>query len=113
MILDSDQPVFQIKFLSFGLICIFLASLCPILLAYKIKKLAIYIRLIKKVLQKILALFLIYSNIVTLFKNLLVYLLHKKNPIFQQIGAGYLSAFSKTIAMMTGELTYEETFTGH
>ena len=94
----------------FGALCLLLASLCPILIARKVKKFASHMRLMKKVFQKIFALILIYANIITLFKNLLCYLLYKKSKIFQN-DTGFLPGYSKTIAMMVGELEYENTFT--
>ena len=93
----------------FGVMCLILASLCPIVLARKVRKLAVHIRIIQKVFQKMFALVLIYANIITLFKNVLVYFLYNKIEVFQN--KGYLSAYNKVIAMMVGELTYEETFT--
>ena len=80
----------------FGSLTLLLASFCPILLARKVKKLATYMRILKKVLQKTFALILIYANIITLFKNLLVYHLYKNSQVFQQ-NTGYVSAYSKTI----------------
>ena len=106
--LIRGNPILKNEYFSIG--CITVASLCPIILALRIKTLAIYIRLIGKVLQKIFALVLIYANIINLFKNIFVQMLHKNYSGFQP-NSGYLSAFSKTLAMMTGELTYEETFT--
>ena len=56
-----------------------------------------------------ITLLLLYLNIISLFNNVLVHLLYKENKVFHH--KGYLSAFGKVIAMMVGELTYEETFT--
>ena len=106
--LIRGNPILKDEYFSIG--CITMASLCPIFLAFRIKTLAIYIRLIGKVLQKIFAVVLIYANIIILFKNIFVQMLHKNYSGFQP-NSGYLSAISKTLAMMTGELTYEETFT--
>ena len=67
-------------------------------------------RIMKKVIKKIFALILIYGNIITLFKNLLVYFSYPKNKAFQK-NDGYISTYSKIISMMVGELNYEDTFT--
>ena len=106
--LIRGNPILKDEYFSIG--CITMASLCPIFLAFRIKTLAIYMRLIGKVLQKIFAIVLIYANIIILFKNIFVQMLYKNYSGFQP-NSGYLSAISKTLAMMTGELTYEETFT--
>ena len=60
-------------------------------------------------LKRIFALLLVYVNIITLFKNILVYLLYKKDA-FKDGGAFNISQFNKIIAMMVGELTYDENF---
>ena len=93
----------------FGLVCLIVASLCPIFLARKVRKLALHTRIIWQVLKRIFALLLVYVNIITLFKNILVYLLYKKDA-FKDGGAFNISQFNKIIAMMVGELTYDENF---
>ena len=92
-----------------GFCCLLLASLCPIFLARKVLKLALHIRIIWQVLKRIFALLLIYLNIITLFKNILVYLHYRKKAFNGEGGFG-LSSYNKVIAMMVGELTYEENF---
>ena len=105
IIVDHKYDIF-----SFVPLLLLFASLCPIILANKVKKLSSYMRIMKKVIKKIFALILIYGNIITLFKNLLVYFLYPRNKAFQK-NDGYISTYSKIISMMVGELNYEDTFT--
>ena len=103
MILDIRQNIFGLL-PSYGFFCILLASLCPIFLAFKIKKLAIHARIMYKVLKKMLTLFLIYANIITLFKNLLVYLLYDNNNQFLQKNKAVITPYSKTFGKSNNKL---------
>ena len=84
--IDLDISIFPSFWL--GLICLLLSSLCPIFLARKVRKLALHIRIIWQVLKRIFALLLIYLNIITLFKNILVYLHHSKNVFKAEMQKG-------------------------
>merc|ERR1719273_1860851 len=102
----KENSLLKNEYTTFGILCLISASLCPILLASNVPKLAIPSRVITKIFHQMLPMILIYVNVIILFKNVLVYVLRDNVTLLGK----HKFAYNKVIAMMVGELTYEENF---